>query len=112
MTVIVPKAKTFELPGSKPHYPPSIFFNIEYMWLSVEPDFLSKTIRCRQQLKLLVRQDIDELGLDASKLKIESVFLSSGVAVYLDNNATIGTSHSGHQDIKELGFKNTNEKLL
>lgn len=112
MTLVLPKAKTFELPGSKPHYPPSIFFNIEYMWLSVEPDFLSKAIRCKQQLKLLIRQDINKLELDAAKLKIESVFLSSGAAVDLGDKANIDTSPTGHQNIKELSFKNTNEKLF
>jgi len=95
MTLVIPKAKTFELPGSKPHYPPSIFFDIEYMWLSVEPDFLSRAIKCRQQLKLLIRQDTNKIELDCAKLKIGSVFLSSDV-----------------QDIKELSFKNTNEKLF
>ena len=33
------------------NYPPSSYFSIDYMWLSVEPDFKLKRVSCRQQTK-------------------------------------------------------------
>ena len=65
------------------NYPPSLYFNIDYMWLSIEPDFNTKRISCRQQLKITTLQDLEKIELDCAyndkhKLEIDSIFYSDG----------------------------------
>jgi aminopeptidase N len=67
------------------HYPPSSYFNIERMWLSVEPDFNTKKIRCEQQLKLTTLQDLEKIELDCAyndkhKIEIHSIFYSDAAS--------------------------------
>ena len=45
------KKNQFEVEGSKTYYSPDISFSIDKMWLKIEPDFPSKTIRGIQQLR-------------------------------------------------------------
>lgn len=105
MIAIEQKGHVFELPGSKIHYPPSVFFIIEHMWLSLEPDFESKILRCKQQLKLMTRDNIDKLELDSAGLQIESVFLSSAAM-------SIGGANLGNNsDLKKLTFESRNDKV-
>jgi aminopeptidase N len=75
------------------NYPPSLYFNIDHMWLSVEPDFEHRTIKCKQQLKLTTRQETDKIQIDCAAnetgqpaannhkpIQIESVFLSDAAS--------------------------------
>jgi aminopeptidase N len=95
--------KKFELAGSRAHYAPSLLFTINKMQLSVEPDFNSKTISCKQQLELIAIQDIDEIVLDISELQIKSVFFVAGTYT-ISNNNTLNTS-------KNLDFHHYDGKL-
>lgn len=67
------------------NYPPSLYFNIDYMWLSIEPDFKTKTISCRQQLKITTLQDLEKIELDCAyndnhKIDIDSIYYSDGAS--------------------------------
>ena len=88
-----------EIPAN---YPPTLFFNIDHMWLSVEPDFNAKTISCEQQLKITSLQDLDKIELDCSyndkhKIKIDSIYYS---------DLLTGANN------KNLLFQQYNDKLL
>jgi aminopeptidase N len=59
------------------NYPPSMPYIIDQIWLTLNPDFESKTLFGEEQLKLTARQTIDKLELDcATEMKIVSVSLS------------------------------------
>jgi aminopeptidase N len=84
------------------NYPPSSYFNIDYMWLSIEPDFNTKRINCKQQLKLTTLQDLEKIELDCvyndkQKIEIHSPLLYSDAA--------------SKQGDKQLLFKQNNDKL-
>lgn len=65
--------KKFELPGSKPHYPPSLSFTITHMRLAIEPNLKERTISCDQKLSIAILQDTDAIELDAAELHFKSV---------------------------------------
>lgn len=65
--------KKFELPGSRPHYPPSLSFTVTHMRLAIEPDLQERSINCDQKLSITILQDIDAIKLDAAELQIKSV---------------------------------------
>ena len=69
--------KKFELPGSRPHYAPSLPFTISHMQLDIDPDFEKKSIDCRQRLDLQIVGDSDSIEFDAAELDVKSVSLSS-----------------------------------
>jgi aminopeptidase N len=76
------------------------------MWLSIEPDFASRKIKGKQQLKITVIQDIDKIELDCAandihKLQIESVFSSDAAASDINND-----------NRKKLPFKTQEDKLI
>jgi aminopeptidase N len=105
MSAVEQETHVFELPGSKTHYPPSVLFIIEHMWLSVEPDFESKTLRCKQQLKLITKDDIDMIELDSVGLQVESVFFSS--AAMSDGAAKFGKN----SELKKLTVEDRDDKI-
>ena len=69
--------KKFELPGSRPHYPPSLSFTITHMRLSIEPDLQERSISCEQQLSIKILHDTDTIELDAAELQVKSISASS-----------------------------------
>jgi aminopeptidase N len=69
--------KKFELPGSRPHYPPSLSFTITHMRLAIEPDLQERSISCDQKLSITILQDTDTIELDAAELQIKSVSAGS-----------------------------------
>lgn len=69
--------KKFELPGSRPHYPPSLSFTITHMRLAIEPDLQERSISCDQKLSITILQDTDAVELDAAELQIKSVSAGS-----------------------------------
>lgn len=69
--------KKFELPGSRPHYPPSLSFTITHMRLAIEPDMQERSISCDQKLSITILQDTDVIELDAAELQIKSVSAGS-----------------------------------
>jgi aminopeptidase N len=69
--------KKFELPGSKPHYPPSLSFTITHMRLAIEPNFQERSISCKQHLSINILHDTDTIDLDAAELQIKSVSAGS-----------------------------------
>ncbi len=70
------KAKRFELPGSKAHYPPSKDFNITHIKLYIKPNFNDSSIECREELTITSNRDaLKVLRLDAAELNIKSVML-------------------------------------
>lgn len=68
--------KKFELPGSRPHYAPSLVFTVSHMRLEIEPDFAKKRIDCRQRLSVVIVNDTDSIELDSAELEIKSVSVS------------------------------------
>ena len=98
------KKNQFEVEGSKTYYSPDISFSIDKMWLKIEPDFPSKTIRGIQQLKIAARQDLTKLEFDSAGLTIESVFYSSADIVLDQKNSLV--------ENKKLGFSIEGEKLI
>ena len=92
--------KKFELSGSKAHYIPSLMFIVSHMQLFVEPDFKSKTINCKQQLRIVAIRDISEIILDICELEIKSVF-------------SIPITHTSNNDknAKKLDFRIYANKL-
>jgi len=69
--------KKFELPGSRPHYPPSLSFTITHMRLAIEPDLEERSITCDQKLSITILHDTDAIELDAAELQIKSVTAGS-----------------------------------
>lgn len=69
--------KKFELPGSKPHYPPSLPFVITHMRLAIEPDLQERSISCEQRLSITILQDTDTIELDAAELQVRWVAAGS-----------------------------------
>lgn len=69
--------KKFELPGSRPHYPPSLSFTITHMRLAIEPDLHERSISCDQKLSITILHDTDAIELDAAELQIKSVSAGS-----------------------------------
>lgn len=92
--------KKFELSGSKAHYIPSLMFTVSHMQLFVEPDFKSKTINCKQQLRIVAIRDISEIILDICELEIKSVF----------STPTARTSNND-KNAKKLDFRIYADKL-
>lgn len=83
------------------NYPPSLPFTIESLLLRIEPDFSAKKIIGEEQLKVLAKQDISEIGLDIGpRVTIKSVIYSTG--------ADADTSY----DKRELHPQIQNGKLL
>ena len=83
------------------HYPPSLYFNIDYMWLSIEPDFNTKRIACKQQLKITTLQNLEMVELDCSfndthKIEIESIYYSYSAS---------------EGDARKLNYRQSNDKL-
>jgi aminopeptidase N len=69
----------FELPGSSSHYPPSIYFIIKYMSLTIEPKLSAEEpnlVKCQEKLDITTNKDITEIELDIAEIKIDSVFSS------------------------------------
>ena len=92
------------------NYPPTLFFNIDHMWLSVEPDFNTKTISCEQQLKITSLQDLDKIELDCSyndkhKIKIDLIDYSD--ALTGANNKNLLFQQYNDRLLIELGSKLT-----
>jgi aminopeptidase N len=67
------KKKSFELPGSRAHYAPSLSFTINHMRLEIEPHLQRHTISCEQRLSIVTLQDTDTIELDAAELEIKLV---------------------------------------
>lgn len=83
------------------HYPPSLPFTIEKMWLRIEPNFEEKKISSEEQLKLFARQNIDNVELDiGNEVKINSIFFATG--------ADANTNY----DIIELTHNILNNKII
>ena len=94
--------ESFELNGHSTYYSPDIDFVIDKMWLEIEPDFITKTIEGKQQIKLTTKQDLDKIELDCAELDVKSVYLSYAVDIYLD----------GSQEKMQLEFSQQNDKLI
>lgn len=69
--------KKFELPGSRPHYPPSLLFTISHMQLELEASLDQRTISCQQRLDISILRDTDKIELDAAELQVKSVSATS-----------------------------------
>jgi aminopeptidase N len=84
------------------NYPPSVYFRIDQMWLSIEPDFKTKRISGKQQLKITTLKELEIIELDCDfnekhKIEIDSMFYSDGAASVDDN--------------KKLDYSQYNDKL-
>lgn len=66
-----PQTKQFSYLGSTAHYPKVLSFTIDYMWLTIRPDFGSKTLKdCVQKLRITARKQLNEIQLDMAELDI------------------------------------------
>jgi len=84
------------------NYPPSIYFKIAQMWLTIEPDFKTKRINGKQQLKITTLKELEIIELDCAfnekhRIQIDSIFYSDGAAS-VDGN-------------KKLEYRQYNDKL-
>ena len=72
-----PDNKSFQFPGSKPQYPPSLPFVIDNMLLTIRPDFERKTLEdCLQELKITAKQEIERIEFDIAEIKVHEVSCS------------------------------------
>ena len=66
--------KRFAFPGSKIHAIPFLSYTIEHMSLKIKPDFVNKIlIDCEQQITIRAFNDLSEIVLDISDLKVTKV---------------------------------------
>lgn len=72
------------------------------MWLTVEPDFESQRIKCKQQLKLVAKDGIDTIELDSAGLEIESVFFSQRAMTIRE---------SSNNDLEKTLYESNDNKL-
>ncbi len=69
-------SKRFELPGSRPHYPPTKQFSIMHIKLYIKPDFNNSSIECKEELSIVSNMDgLKAVTLDAAELNIKSIML-------------------------------------
>ena len=94
--------ESFEIKGYSTYYSPDLYFLIDKMWLEIEPDFKTKTIEGKQQIKITTRRDLENIELDCAELDIKSVYLSYAVDIYLDAS----------QEKMQLEFSQQNNKLI
>ena len=73
----------FEIEGSIVHYSPELSFTIDKIWLEIEPDFKSRSLKGKEQIRITARKDLDSVELDCAQLNIESIYSSSAVALVL-----------------------------
>lgn len=84
--------KSFELPGSKPHYNPDRYGQVQHICLDLELDIPQQSFQGSCTITLTpVRKNITQLNLDAVDLEIESVLIAnvSQPFVYNGNVLTI-----------------------
>ena len=84
------------------NYPPGSYFVINHMWLLIEPDFKTKRIECKQQLKITALQNFEKIELDCAyndqhKIIIDSLLYSDAASI---------------DDKKKLLYKQYNDKLI
>ena len=66
-----PQTKQFSYLGSTAHYPKVLSFTIDYMWLTIRPDFGSRTLKdCLQKLRITACKQLNEIELDIAELDI------------------------------------------
>ncbi len=66
--------KRFAFPGSKIHAIPFLSYTIEHMSLKIKPDLVNKIlIDCEQQITIRAFNDLSEIVLDISDLKVKKV---------------------------------------
>ena len=66
--------KRFAFPGSKIHAIPFLSYTIEHMSLKIKPDLVNKIlIDCEQQITIRAFNDLSEIVLDISDLKVTKV---------------------------------------
>ena len=98
---------TFNFPGSKPQYPPSLSFTIVNMLLTITPDFEAKDLKdCIQELKIIAKQDIQKIELDAAEMKIH------GVSCFLIDDNVTTTDNMKSQELPCEYNQETNDKLI
>src|ERR1044071_9861842 len=70
--------KRFAFPGSKIHSTPFLSYTIEHMSLNIKPDLVNKVlVGCEQQITVRAFNDVSEIALDISDLKITKVISHS-----------------------------------
>ncbi|MFN4336546.1 MAG: M1 family aminopeptidase [Candidatus Nitrosocaldus sp.] len=83
-------SKRFELPGSRPHYPPSKPFLVKHIRLELKPDMNEGSISAREEIEITANSEVvKSIMLDAAELNITRVMLGE----------------------QELTFKHIDEKL-
>lgn len=82
----VPKHKSFELPGARPHYTPDRPGQVNHIALALDLDIPNQRYTGTCKIRLTpVRSGIDRLVLDAVNLQIESVMVGN-LAQSFDHN--------------------------
>ncbi|MBE9222132.1 M1 family metallopeptidase [Cyanobacterium stanieri LEGE 03274] len=70
--------KSFELPGAKPHYNPDRYGQVQHIFLDLELDIITQKFGGTCNITLTpIRQNIQQLTLDAVDLEIESILIDS-----------------------------------
>src|SRR5215831_17820258 len=98
------KSEAFAFPGSTTHYLSLLPFDVQYMFLKLQPDFESKTLtNCEEILQIKANREITELELDIAEMKIDKVHSRDSISDYNNKNSS---------DIKELDFNINTDKLI
>jgi aminopeptidase N len=84
------------------NYPPSQYFVINHMWLLIEPDFKTKRLQCKQQLKITALQDLEKIELDCAYNNQHKIIIDS---LLYSNAASI-------DDKKKIIYQQYNDKLI
>ncbi|MDW8274814.1 MAG: M1 family aminopeptidase [Candidatus Nitrosocaldus sp.] len=76
MDRVAGNSRRFELPGSRPHYPPSRQFMIRHIRLEIRPDMNEGSITAREEIDLVSNaEELRSVVLDAAELNISRVML-------------------------------------
>ena len=94
----------FEFPGSRIQYTLFRIFQIKYLLLKIEPNFISKTlVNCEQKLKIKILYDLQEIKLDIAEMKVDKKDITSSEEI---ENALIEEK----EDKLIIQFKKIQEK--
>ncbi len=82
--------RSFHLPQSKPHYPPSMDFRTEHVLVDLTVDFPSKSIAGSCTLRISpIASPIERILLDACEMRVSSVTLDGAEARFEYDNERI-----------------------
>ena len=94
-----PQTKQFSYLGSTAHYPKVLSFTIDYMWLTIRPDFGSRTLKdCLQKLRITALKQLNEIELDVAYFDVlqknDKLIIKLGRTFYKNNTIDLDIRYS------------------